>query len=159
MDGVEKKCNYWLKAVLFSVLGIISLSLLSFAAPSKKMHEEARDNVASLQREGEPGSRISVQHGLIAAKQNLSGNFNWGDASEACGRLEENGYNDWRLPNKDELNKLYLSRSLIGGFSDQRYWSSTEYDQNSALSQQFLDGFQKLIPKVDSLYVRPVRIF
>ena len=159
MDGVEKKCNNCLKGILFSFLGIFSVSLLSFAAPSKKMHEEARDNVASLQRHGESGSRISVQHGLIAAKENLPGNFNWVNASGACDRLEENGYKDWHLPNKDELNKLYLARTLIGGFSDDRYWSSTEYDQKYALGQQFLDGSQKLLPKVDSLSVRPVRTF
>jgi hypothetical protein len=39
------------------------------------------------------------------------------------------GYSDWFLPSKDELYKMYLNRSYIGGFSYETnggYWSSTE---------------------------------
>ncbi|MEI8103034.1 MAG: DUF1566 domain-containing protein [Chlorobium sp.] len=145
--------------MLFPILGISLLSSLLMAAPLKKAHEKVRGYVAFLQRSDESGSRVSVQHGLIAAKQNLSENFNWADAYGACDRLEENGFNDWHLPDKDELNKLYLSRDLIGGFSVDRYWSSTEYNPKSALSQQFLDGLQEAEPKMKSLSVRPVRTF
>ena len=115
--------------------------------------------MAFLQRPTESNSRVSVQHGIIAAKDNLSGNFNWTDAYGACDQLEENGFNDWHLPDKDELNRLYLSRTLIGGFSDEKYWSSTESDAKSAFGQQFLDGLQEAVPKRESLSVRPVRIF
>jgi hypothetical protein len=38
------------------------------------------------------------------------------------------GYNDWYLPSKDELNKLYLNQVTIGGFADATYWSSTGDD-------------------------------
>jgi hypothetical protein len=37
------------------------------------------------------------------------------------------GHNDWYLPSRDELNKLYLNQVAIGGFSSQYYWSSTEF--------------------------------
>ena len=50
-------------------------------------------------------------------------------------------YSDWYLPSKDELNKLYLNRTAVGGFSINMYWSSTEYyDGVNVWSQSFFDG-------------------
>jgi hypothetical protein len=40
--------------------------------------------------------------------------------------LELNGYSDWYLPSKDELNILFENREAIGGFEDADYWSSSE---------------------------------
>lgn len=36
------------------------------------------------------------------------------------------GFNDWSLPSKEELQKQYEKRNLIGGFFNGWYWSSTE---------------------------------
>ena len=46
----------------------------------------------------------------------------WEDAKKACEALGQG----WRLPTKDELNSLYLSKDKIGGFAGNYYWSSTE---------------------------------
>ncbi len=70
------------------------------------------------------------QHGLIAAKADLSGHsegksegrFTWEDAKAKCAALG----GGWRLPSKSELNDLYHAKSAVGGFSDGGYWSSTE---------------------------------
>ncbi len=159
MAEFEKHSGNGLAVMLFPILGILLFPLLLSASSLKQAHGERRGDVAFLQHSAASGSGISVQHGLIAAKKNLSGLFNWADANGACDRLEENGFNDWHLPDKDELNKLYGSKTLIGGFSDDRYWSSTEYNQKSALSQQFLNGYQEFVPKMESLFVRPVRTF
>ena len=121
----------------FSILCISILPLLLTAASLQKDHAGVKASLAFFQRSGKSGAGVFVQHGLIAAKQNLSGNFSWAGACKACDQLEENGFNDWHLPDKDELNKLYLSRTLIGGFPEKKYWSSTEYDQTSALSQHW----------------------
>jgi hypothetical protein len=154
MDGVKKKFIY-----LLTVIMLPCLCIVSSADPVKKGDEKERGSFAFFQKQSESGSRITVQHGLIAAKQDLSGMFNWKDAYEACDRLEESGYDDWHLPTRDELNKLYISKALIGSFSDLRYWSSTEYNQYEAFGQRFLDGSQNIISKKDSLSVRPVRSF
>jgi hypothetical protein len=60
----------------------------------------------------------------------------------ACDTLTLNGYSDWRLPSKEELNQLYLKKDTIGGFTLNTYWSSTEYDGYSAWFQYFSVGIQ-----------------
>ena len=61
---------------------------------------------------------------LIIAKQTSTGR----PFAAAARAISENsgGYSDWHLPSKDELYKLYLSKTLIGGFANSWYWSSTE---------------------------------
>lgn len=68
-------------------------------------------------------------------------------------------YTDWYLPSKDELNKLYLNRVLVGGFIIGSYWSSSEYDLTTAWSQDFLFGSQGYYSKSYAAYVRAVRAF
>lgn len=159
MEGVEKKSLYLLKVTLLLCLSIVSVPVFASAAPSKKGEGHQRGKLAFMQKSAESGARVTVQHGLIAAKQDLPGTFNWYEAYEACDKMEEKGYNDWHLPSKEELNKLFISKALIGGFSDLRYWSSTEKNQDEATAQRFLDGSQDIISKKDSLSVRPVRSF
>ena len=69
------------------------------------------------------------------------------------------GYSDWYLPSKDELNKLYLKKSAVGGFASGFYWSSTEISANSAWVQSFDSGNQYNFGKQLELRVRPVRSF
>jgi hypothetical protein len=62
--------------------------------------------------------------------------------------LAGGGFNDWYLPSKEELNKLYLNRVAIGGFTGTFYWSSTEgstssQNLNYAWGQFFTNGIQK----------------
>ena len=47
-------------------------------------------------------------------------------AASACAALTTGGYNDWYLPSKDELNKLFFNRAQIG-FYDEYYWTSSEF--------------------------------
>ena len=71
-------------------------------------------------------------------------------------------YDDWYLPSKAELNKLYINKVAIGGFADYNYWSSSETENipNYAWSQDFLSGVQWKYDKGDNYArVRPVRSF
>ena len=63
-----------------------------------------------------------------------------GIAARLCGDLVLNGYSDWYLPSKDELNKLYLNRTAIGGFAAAYYWSSSEIKYDVAWVQNFNSG-------------------
>jgi hypothetical protein len=66
-------------------------------------------------------------HGLVAAVCDI-GQMNWNDAITACQELVMNGYSDWVLPNKDQLELIFknLHQKGIGGFSSEDYWSSSE---------------------------------
>ncbi len=63
-------------------------------------------------------------------------------AARKCYDLVLNGYSDWYLPSQDELNMMYTNLRVqgLGGFSDQGYWSSTEYDAFYAWSEYFSNG-------------------
>ncbi len=100
-------------------------------------------------------------HGLIATEQDLPGGdkYSWESAKEACRKLGNNGYSDWRLPDKDELNKLYHVKSAVGGFEDDYYWNSTEFSAGSAWNQGFGDEVQTYNLKYSEWRVRPVRAF
>ena len=83
--------------------------------------------------------------------------------------VNEVTYDDWFLPSKDELNLMYvnLNKACLGGFANDgyyydRYWSSSEYDNNSnyAWIQDFYSGDQYNYYSRDNSYrVRPVRAF
>ena len=87
---------------------------------------------------------------------------NWssaGDAVRSCRSYTSGGFADWYLPSKDELNKLYINRVAIGGFSFDYYWSSTEKLANDAWAQLFSSGYQIALNKDWVYSVRAVRAF
>lgn len=83
-----------------------------------------------------------------------------GIAARICDDLVLNGYDDWFLPSKDELNQMYLKRGDIGGFDNNYYWTSSGSGQYQyAWRQNFSDGAQNTYDKRYSNYVRAVRVF
>jgi hypothetical protein len=81
-------------------------------------------------------------------------------AADYCSTLHAHGHSDWYLPARDELNRLYENRTAIGNFdlaAGARYWSSSEYSNIFAWSQNFNSGFQSGDPKDSPLHVRCVR--
>ncbi len=78
--------------------------------------------------------------------------------------LVVNGYDDWFLPSKDELNQLFLHKDKVGGFATDvtaPYWSSTEVEDSfGAWRQTFSDYFEQTIYDKYNVYnVRAVRKF
>jgi len=85
-----------------------------------------------------------------------------GIAARLCEDLDLNSYNDWYLPSKDELQKLYLNKVVIGGFSGFIYWSSSKsnsYLNYFAWMEGFYSGSQGENNKSLVNYVRAVRSF
>lgn len=80
-------------------------------------------------------------------------------AANECLGFVENGYQDWYLPSKDELNELYKQKNVVGGFQLFTYWSSSEANVSKAWLQNFGSGLQSTQLKIASYSFRPVRKF
>jgi hypothetical protein len=80
-------------------------------------------------------------------------------AASICKAYNGGGYSDWYLPSLNELNKLFLKKNKIGGFSNYFYWSSTEIGNYDAWGQYFYDGSQNINNKLYAGSVRAVRAF
>jgi Protein of unknown function (DUF1566) len=88
-------------------------------------------------------------------------------AASLCDRLVLNKYSDWFLPSKDELALMYKNigkaakapLANVGKFAARIYWSSSEYDTETAWYQSFADGSQNTYDKYGGFYIRAVRAF
>lgn len=100
----------------------------------------------------------SGQKGLICQTRDV-GSMDWHDAVYMCDNLGDG----WRLPTKDELNLMFenLHQRGRGGFSNDFYWSSSDFGhQTDVWDQDFSDGFQNFDGKEGyNEYVRAVREF
>ncbi|MEI8204516.1 MAG: DUF1566 domain-containing protein [Bacteroidota bacterium] len=100
------------------------------------------------------GTGKSNTNKIVAAQ--AAGNY----AAYMCDTLTLNGYTDWFLPSKDELNQLYQQNlaGVVAGFANDVYWSSSENSNYTAWSLNFAGGFindEKTTPHC----VRAIRAF
>ena len=93
-----------------------------------------------------PRPQIKVYHKDI-------GEYNWDDAIKACEDLGDG----WVLPDRLELLAMYMQKDEIGGFANNPYWSSTEFDNYLAWGQNFNSGFQYNYIKNSIGSVRPIK--
>lgn len=97
-----------------------------------------------------------------------------GIAARLCDNLNLNGYSDWFLPSKDELNLMWVRLAdsdgdgyssgaghpgNIGGFDSGFYWTSTEFSDSRVWFQFFSTGSQNGDYKTNFNAVRAVRTF
>ncbi len=105
-------------------------------------------------------------HGLVTAIRDLDlddGYGYWKTAKTACEELILNGYSDWYLPSKDELNAIFVDVKQLGLGSFNKkytcYWSSSNEDESNAWFIDFSNGTIKYGGKYSGFNVRPVRAF
>jgi hypothetical protein len=92
----------------------------------------------------------SLNNGTVVAKKTMT--------------LEINNFDDWFLPSKDELEKIYLNLKTqnIGNLSNSKYWSSTQINESNVHVIDFSNGLSTIenkIPILNNIKTRAVRYF
>jgi len=86
-----------------------------------------------------------------------------GTPAYLCVSLSIDGYDDWSLPSKDELNAMYTNLHLggLGSFVNSYYFTSSFLNGRQHGYQSFLDGSQEYIPppNIGIMAVRAFRPF
>ena len=84
-------------------------------------------------------------------------------AAKLCRDYVGGGYTDWYLPSRNELNVLFLNKTLVTGFAGNTYWSSSEasffYNAFVQDINYIPNGGQYAPPKYSTFYVRAIRAF
>ena len=99
------------------------------------------------------GTGLANTNTIVASQG--TGNY----AAKLCYDLVLNGYSDWYLPSRDELNQLYVNRVAIGGLSSYWYRCSSEINSTNAWEISFSSGTISSYGKGDTDSVRAIRSF
>jgi hypothetical protein len=184
LSGLTFNTVYYLRAYATNSVGTAYGSEISFRAGIGALYQGGI--IFHVFQPGDYGYVIGESHGLIAAQSDQSTSASWicqesatgtaigtgyqntvnvmascpgASAVKICYDLVLNGYSDWYLPSKDELNILYLNRDIIGGFTGESYLSSSKSDNSVYVwDQNFLSGWQQG-NFAYMLYVRAIRSF
>ena len=110
------------------------------------------------------GTNITTQNSLGTGLANTEAIYVTcsvaGIAARICYDLDLNGYTDWYLPSKDELDLVYQNQALIGGFNNGIYWSSSQATSTTAYYKNFNSGANSSNFKSSYNYrVRAIRSF
>ncbi|MHA8064132.1 Lcl domain-containing protein [Aquirufa aurantiipilula] len=102
-------------------------------------------------------------HGLVATTKDI-GQFDYPNAKSACENLVLNGFDDWRLPTQEEFElihqKLNLKKMKSNNvFKSAWYWTSSEIDQEHAVTHNLNTGMQTNYFKRLNMRVIAVRSF
>jgi len=151
--------------------------------------------IAYILQPADPGYVPGEIHGLIMAQTNQSSGIKWMSvtstiatssalgsgnqntiniisnpssnftAAALCYNLVLNGFEDWYLPSRNELEKIYFNKTILGGVGSGEFWSSTgeiSSLNNYAYCVNFSNniGFQTTLEIASFTYqVRAVRTF
>jgi len=107
---------------------------------------------------GRQNTQIIVNH---LRQRNESGR-----AAELAQNFTQNGFTDWFLPSREELNLMHINlrQRGLGNFTGNRYWSSSQGGHSAvAWFQNFANGMQdggsSNALKNNAWSVRPIRAF
>lgn len=139
--------------------GYIAGQVHGFIAASNDQSTSAEWGCSGIEITGADSSALGW--GIQNTLEIVTGCGTSGIAARLCNDLVIGGYNDWYLPSKDELNKLYINRIAIGGFVNLAYyWSSSETTSTTAWNQFFFNGDQVFFGnKANPQHVRAIRSF
>jgi len=138
--------------------------------------EAASRDLAAPAEWGTSGQNISgTSTALGTGRQNTQIIVNYlrqrnenGRAAELAQNFIQNGFTDWFLPSREELNLMHINlrQRGLGNFSGNTYWSSSHHfspgrvgASHLAWFQNFGNGNQLYSRRADARHIRPVRAF
>ena len=154
VETLENNSTFSIKSDLnpYEQLGVLELAKL------QTFRQISGCSVNSIQAVSKP--TLKTIKNLQIDNEDLAGLYDLGEAKkqiEILNNLNYKGFSDWRLPDKEELNLMYVNKNEIVGFSSNAYWSSTEYVADYAWGQNFNNGSQNYYNKLGNIQVRCVR--
>jgi len=151
--------NYWIVSISILLMFLIYIFFNFLKITHKKVKE-----INTIKG-------ITIIDGLMYQNQPFTKEYTWEEAKEYAKNLRLGGYDDWRLPSKNELKKL-LTKKKIKGKNGEYYirkefvdnieiypwfWTSEERDSSSAWCVRFYDGDDLWGNKTRSSYALCVR--
>jgi len=93
--------------------------------------------------------------------EELSKTMDKNTAAQLCAAINFDGFTDWFIPSKDELDLMYKNLKLknIGGFGSGKYLSSTQRGRVTVWAQNFSNGRQEDLSKSETFNIRVIRSF
>jgi len=80
-------------------------------------------------------------------------------AAAYAAAYEFGGVSDWFLPSRDEVQAMIYYREIVGGFTGELTWTSSERNSSKSWQQHTQQGHQYVYAKSAIAYVRPMRTF
>ena len=98
---------------------------------------------------------------LMVAPADTEIKANWNEARNKIKELNIEGFTDWRLPDREQLNILFQNfhRHGLGDFQNERYWSSKKDVSNYVWDQDFANGSQGANFNSSEYFVRAIRVY
>ena len=151
--GLVKEKN--MTRILTNVLLLLCLSQQIIAQQSpKKLPPIKNGGYVIFEKNG---------HGLVARVENI-GKLDFTTAKLVCDTLTSEGFDDWRLPTKEEFELIHpkLNLKKVGGgslFQSSWYWTSTELDKENSWTHNLQSGLQASYFKDFKCLVKAVRSY
>ncbi|MDA3953020.1 MAG: DUF1566 domain-containing protein [Bacteroidales bacterium] len=126
---------------LFTVVSTVSRAMLLQEAPTGTSSTRNRTHSKPIDLQDNSNDLIEMNiQGLniiIMPNDITQAKTTWNEANNAC--LESNAYGleDWRLPTKLEISKMYSKKINIRGMQSYWYWSSTNEKGDKYYRQAF----------------------
>jgi hypothetical protein len=148
------KKNY----ILLLIVYLLSNNINAQTSPFIKyngdtLFVQAADNATSVAwNNGKKVTSYSKTNGIVNTDKIVTMQNTGTTAAQVCADLVADGYSNWYLPSKNELNYLYTNKGSVGGFTSNYYWSSTEdvNDTTKAFVQQFGNGSTTTLAKTQT---------
>jgi len=109
--------------------------------------------------DNQDGTVTDTSTGLMWQKVRAIGTYMWQNALQYCKSLELAGYNDWRLPSREELQRMidYGDSDSVFVVESGWYWSSSIGFPGYAWGVDSYDGSAGNVSKDGDGFVRAVR--